>query len=256
MEINMKDDFYVYIFFDPFSNQPFYVGKGKGGRYKQHEKEIDKQLEYFSLPSKSPEKLLSLKLKAFYDLREKNVSAKIELIENLNESDAFLLEHSLIAWFGRRLCGNGVLTNILSGGNDGELLFDDQLLINVYNRPDLLNIILRYPRLSSNWVAKSLYFFNKNSTGYPFEELSIYWLNTKINFEQYAVEVIEKLKEYDSVITPFYWVRKIKHQRLKTDNTIIFRDGFELIKGTYWEDDALEKMEINIRAFNEIVDKV
>jgi hypothetical protein len=87
----MKDNFYVYIFTNPVSDHPFYVGKGKGNRYKQHEKEIDKHLEYFSLSNKSPEKLLNLKLKELLDLREKGGSPKIELIENLNETDAFLL---------------------------------------------------------------------------------------------------------------------------------------------------------------------
>lgn len=252
----MKDDFYVYIFSDPISNRPFYVGKGKGARYKQHEKEIDKHLEYFSLSNKSPEKLLSLKLKVLYDLREKGISPKIELIENLYESDAFLLEHALIAWFGRRLCGNGVLTNILSGGEKGELLFDEQLLINIYSRPELLEIVRKFPRLSSNWTAKTLYFFDNNITGYPFKELSIDWLNKKINFEQYAVEVIEKLKKFDSVITPFYWVRKVKHTKIKTDSTFIFKESIELIKGTYWENDAIEKQEVNIKAFNKIADLI
>lgn len=250
------NNYYVYIFFDPINNIPFYVGKGKGSRYKQHEKEIDKQLDYLSNSNKQPEKLLTLKQKFFYDLKARNLNPKIELIENLNENDSFLLEHALIAWLGRKLCGNGVLTNVLSGGKNGELLFDDQLLINIYNRPDLLEIISRFPKLSTDWVAKSLYFFDKRSSGYPFKELSIDWLNKKINFEQYALTVIEKLNEFDAVITPFYWVRKVKHSKLNTDSTLIFKESIELIKGTYWYESAKEDLDFNINAYNEIVDKL
>jgi len=252
----MKNEYYVYILINPINEEPFYVGKGKGARYKQHEKEIDKHLEYFSLRSFEPEKLLSLKLKELYDLRERGLSPQIDIIKILNDSDAYLLEHCFIAWFGRRLCGNGVLTNVLSGGRKGNLLFDEQLLIEIYNRPKLLDIVLQYPKLSTNWIAKSLYFYQKNEQGYPFEELNIDWLNKKINFEQYAEKVINKLKDYDALITPFYWVRKVKNTDLKTDSTHIYEEGQELIKGTYLEECSSKNMNSYIKAYNEIVDKM
>lgn len=252
----MKNKYYVYILINPIDNTPFYVGKGKGARYKHHEKEIDKHFEYFSLRNNQPEKLLSLKLKVLYDLREMNHSPKVDLIENLSELDSYLLEQCFIAWFGRRLCGNGVLANVLSGGKEGKLLFDEQILIEIYKRPKLLEIVLQYPKLSTNWIAKSLYFYNENERGYPFTELGIDWLNIKINFEQYAERVINKLKEYDALITPFYWVRKVNDSDIKTDATHIFEEGQEFIRGTYLEKNLSKKMNFYIQAYGEIVDKL
>ena len=88
----MGNNYYVYIFTDPRTSEPFYVGKGKGNRYKNHEKELNPSLEYHSGRSKYPERLLSLKLRVFYDLQKLELKPEIELIENLSESDAFIIE--------------------------------------------------------------------------------------------------------------------------------------------------------------------
>lgn len=230
----MKNGYYVYILIDPRDKMPFYVGKGKNKRYLEHEKELDKQIVYLSNNNSSPEKLLSLKQRVIFDLKQCNLTYEFELIEGLIEEDAFMLEQALIAWFGRRLCGNGVLTNLLSGGKNGELYFDDQLLIQVYNRSDMLHIITKYPKLSEAWIAKTLYFYDKDVRGYPFVELKIDWLYQYHRaYEQFAVEVVNLLKEYDSVITPFYWVRKVKHNKLKDDSLFIMKNCMELIEGTY-----------------------
>ena len=227
----MNNIYYVYILIDPRNEQPFYVGKGKGKRYKNHEKEFEKHLEYFSSNYHLPEKMLSLKHKVFYDLKQLNLKYNFNIIEDLSEDDAFLLEHALIAWFGRKICGNGILTNLLSGGKDGELFFDDQLLIQVFQRNDLQKEILKYSKTSTKWIAKSLYFYNNNLIGYPFQELNIDWLYQYHGcYQQFAINVIDILKEYDSVITPFYWIRKIQPKKFEEDNIYIMKKNLKLIE--------------------------
>lgn len=94
--------YYVYLLLDPRRFYlPFYVGKGSGKRAWTH---INKQLVRDENPFKSA------------------VIAKIEgaglkpaiLIwqANLEEIEAYALEERLIARFGRRIDGSGVLTNI------------------------------------------------------------------------------------------------------------------------------------------------
>ena len=114
------NSYFVYILIDPRNNLPFYVGKGKGKRHLQHEKEYDEQFEYYSMLYEQPHKMLSLKLKVIHDLRGLNLRYTYHLIENMSEQDAFILEEAFISWFGRKICGNGILTNLLCGGNKGE----------------------------------------------------------------------------------------------------------------------------------------
>lgn len=230
----MSKNYYVYILIDPRNNLPFYVGKGTGKRYLDHEKEYKSQIDYLASGNSSPEKLLSLKLRIFHDLKQINLTCDYRIIEDLEEEDAFLLEHALIAWFGRKLCGNGILTNLQAGGKNGEILFNEQLLVKIYNRPDLIKIILEFPKLSTDWIAKTIYFYDKNRKGYPFTELGIEWLYQYHRaYEQFALEVVEKLKEYDSVITPFYWIRKVRNKKIKDDSIFIMQNSMELIEGTY-----------------------
>lgn len=230
----MNNNYYVYILTDPTDDIPFYVGKGTGKRFLNHEKEVEEQINWWSsLKNDSPEKLLSLKQRVIFDLKQKGLSYKFELIENLSESDSFVLEQALIAWFGRRLCGNGILTNVLSGGKSGDLFFDEQALIQIYNRNDLLKLITKYPRLSSNWIAKTVYFYEKNSNSI-FKPMTIDWLyQYHQSTQQVAVEVIKRLRDFDSVISPFYWVKKILRKGQKGDSIYIMNEGIELIEGTY-----------------------
>jgi hypothetical protein len=246
--------YFVYILIDPRNNLPFYVGKGKRKRHLQHEKEYDKQFEYYSMLYNEPSKMLSLKLKVFHDLRELELKYTYHLIENLSEQDAFILEEAFISWFGRKICGNGILTNLLSGGNKGDLYFNDQTLISLYGRQDLLEHILKYERTSTEWLAKEVYFYNPDNSGYPFDLLKIDWLyNYHGCFEQYAILVLDKLKYYDSVITPFYWVRKIsKENDYEQDNTLIHEEGIDFINGIDKEQRPLLEFEMYKKVYNEI----
>jgi len=151
-------------------------------------------------------------------------------IENLTEEDAFLLEHALIAWFGRKICGNGILTNLLSGGKNGNLYFDDQALIEIYRNEELRNHLIKFPKTSSEWIVKTLDFRDDNAFGYPYKELKIDWLYQyhQCN-QQFALKVIKLLRSYDAIITPYYWVRKTNNKSFEEDNIYIMEESFEFI---------------------------
>ena len=98
--------FYVYALIDPRNNQIFYIGKGKGLRHESHLKETH---------SSSKNSAKFLKIRNILDL---DLEIKIEKIfENLEESQAFLLEKILIEKLGRLVLKTGYLTNLVPGGN-------------------------------------------------------------------------------------------------------------------------------------------
>lgn len=94
---------YVYIYSDPQTGTPFYVGKGTGRRYKEH--------------------LQPSKLKRTYPLASKlrrmlseGVQPQISQIFTSNEGFAFSLEVGLIRHLGKRCDGTGPLLNLSDGG--------------------------------------------------------------------------------------------------------------------------------------------
>ena len=112
---------------------------------------------------------------------------------------------------------------------------------------------MKYEKCSTNWISKSLYFYDSNQRGYPFKELSIDWLyQYHTCYQQFALEVIKLLTKYDAVITPFYWVRKIQRQKVKDDNTFIIQNARELIEGTINIDSRIRELESYIEEFEKI----
>lgn len=90
----MKGEFYVYVYIDPRNFEEFYYGKGKGSRKNAH------------LSDDSD----SEKVKRIREIKKEGLNPIIKVIaRNLSESEAFLVEKTLIWKLGK------TLTNISSG---------------------------------------------------------------------------------------------------------------------------------------------
>jgi hypothetical protein len=125
----MNKIFYVYIYLDPskngefkygeysFSNEPFYVGKGKGQRFKQR-----------SSVSKTESGYLNNKIRKLDKNGLKPIILKIK--DELLENEAFLLEKEVIAQIGRLDCKKGPLLNFTDGGEGpaGKILSQESKL--------------------------------------------------------------------------------------------------------------------------------
>ena len=91
--------FYVYLYRD-LDGTPIYVGKGKGGRYKQHFQN--------STNSRIGNKLRKLKSSGH--------TLMPSFFECESEELAFLVEEEMISLYGRECVNEGTLYNISSGG--------------------------------------------------------------------------------------------------------------------------------------------
>jgi len=94
--------YYVYMYKDPRTDLPFYIGKGTKGRYLHHLNETKDNTE-------------NIKKYAYIQgLRNKGLTPKIVIIQqDMLESEAYDLERDLIKYWGRKnIDENGILTNI------------------------------------------------------------------------------------------------------------------------------------------------
>lgn len=96
--------FYVYVYVDPVTDTPFYIGKGTKNRAWDHLR--DSRYPYMNDPK-------HCKIRSMY---ESGVVPKVIIAyKNLTEEEAFQKESSLISHYGRRDHG-GVLLNMTDGG--------------------------------------------------------------------------------------------------------------------------------------------
>lgn len=102
--------FYVYGYYDPNTNDLFYVGKGTGYRDKSHLKP-----SYWSNPSGTVNPFFYYKIKSLMEMGTHPVVKRLH--ENITEEVAYDLEAELIREHGRRFVDGGVLFNI--SGNRG-----------------------------------------------------------------------------------------------------------------------------------------
>lgn len=92
--------FYAYLYFDPRTDAPFYVGKGQGYRARKHLHQATNRGMADRL-----EELQALGLRP-----------RIEICDCRDEPHAFELERQLIAAYGRQ-CDGGPLCNVLEAGD-------------------------------------------------------------------------------------------------------------------------------------------
>ena len=104
----MDNSFYVYVYIDPRNNEPFYVGKGRGRRYKHHLNSAKSDLHY--------KESNRLKINKIRKILGSGMEPIIEIFSDLSENDSFIMEMNLISKYGRMDLGTGTLTNLSEGG--------------------------------------------------------------------------------------------------------------------------------------------
>lgn len=101
--------YYVYIYKNPKTLDPFYVGKGCGNRAYSHLEKAKK------IRKGSRESLCIVECRK---LLKENLEPIIEIVsENLDELRAFVAEKEFIKKYGRRDICTGILTNQTDGGD-------------------------------------------------------------------------------------------------------------------------------------------
>lgn len=103
--MSKNKDYYVYVYSHPDTRQPFYVGKGRGGRVRAH---LD-----FEVPERKKQEIID-------ELRKQGREPIIEIMQwNLSEEAAFAAEAALI-----QLIGLDQLANEQSGRGTSKLHAD------------------------------------------------------------------------------------------------------------------------------------
>ena len=98
-------DFYVYGYFEPGSDEPFYIGKGRKGRARSH---------LIAFKKSKWGGLFYIRLR---ELAARGITPDVRLLhEDMTESDAFDREIDLIERWGRIDIGTGCLCNHTRGG--------------------------------------------------------------------------------------------------------------------------------------------
>lgn len=103
----MQSDRYVYVI-DDEHGQPCYVGVGKGNRMHDHVRDARSGKNKIGGPDK---------FKYLVDCLARGFTPQpYKVAESLTVADAIEYEKTLIAWYGRRDLGTGILLNASSGG--------------------------------------------------------------------------------------------------------------------------------------------
>jgi hypothetical protein len=134
-------NYYVYALIDPRDNEIFYIGKGKGDRYKEHLKTNSKD--------NNPKKKQRIK-----EIKDDGYNLKIvKLIDYLTEEDAFKIEEIIIYNIGRKIFNEGSLLNLIRGGNIGR-----ESNLHYYEKLDtsiLQNNLIHFNKKFLNCLVKS-----------------------------------------------------------------------------------------------------
>lgn len=103
-----NQNYYVYALIDPRDNEIFYIGKGKGNRYKAHISDYEKGMYSY----------IETKFQKIKKIKEEGLEVRfVKLIDYLSEEDAYKIEEILIYNIGRKAFNEGNLTNFMIGGN-------------------------------------------------------------------------------------------------------------------------------------------
>ncbi|MBK5191845.1 MAG: hypothetical protein JJE07_01310 [Flavobacteriaceae bacterium] len=195
----MKDKYYVYALIDPRDKEIFYIGKGSGNRLKSHLNEKGKNISNIH------------KYLRIQEIQNAELQVKIEvLFPYLYEKEALFLEKLVIYKLGRKCFKEGVLLNVVPGGNwkPGESVFYDRELEEF--DIDRLDFVARERYLSINKISDFRYWkeslktfkifkYNKMGMLISVDSLDCFFRNlSSNNFDLY-----EALKSEDFPINDF-----------------------------------------------------
>lgn len=110
--------YYTYILKNPITNLPFYVGVGKENRKSSSRREDQHTHDAIKLrEGKKLKKPNKHKLNTILQILDHGLEVLVVLDEKFEiETDAFNKEIKLIAYYGRKDLGTGILTNMTDGG--------------------------------------------------------------------------------------------------------------------------------------------
>ncbi|HET7116084.1 MAG TPA: hypothetical protein VFI29_06320 [Hanamia sp.] len=231
-------EYYVYGLIDPRTNLIFYIGKGKGKRVLQHFKE---KLRVQSNTEK---------LQIIEEIQKAGLEADhIIISENLNEASALLLERLLVYRFGRKIFGEGILSNIVPGGKWSK---ESSYFINPNDLPsietistefpELIPALEKYPHAAKDFNALQYLGNLNNKTIYEFEidtkksnHYDVDALIQKFNLG-YALDVINGIKNTSEPIYAFkrFW-QKFEFTDIENISKIPFQD-FDIIDFCFIKD--------------------
>lgn len=110
--------YYIYILNNPIINLPFYIGVGKENRKSNTRREHQHKKDAIRLrEGKKLKKPNKHKLNTILQILDSGLDVQITIHKYFNnEADAFNEEVRLIAQYGRKDLGTGILTNMTDGG--------------------------------------------------------------------------------------------------------------------------------------------
>ena len=241
------NQFYVYGLVDPRNNSIFYIGKGKGKRVLQHEK------EKLRLQSNTE------KLKIIQQIKDDGYEVgHIFICENLSEESALLLERILIHRIGRKVFDEGTLINLVPGGkwnkNDSHFILESDIpdieTIDL-KYPEFIPILEKYPHTAKNFLDSNFYenneykiIFRYNKYSGSCTEWNIDDILKSIGY-QAGVELIKELRNNsDSVLFVDGFWSKFKIHELRNIDKIPY-EYFDIIDFNFVKEvnDALLKKE-------------
>lgn len=147
----MHTNFYVYGHYTADTGEVFYIGKGKGIRYKEKSK---------------------LRRSKFWQNVVNKHGLVVRIIkENLSEEEAFELERKLIRQYGKRHNGTGCLVNLTDGGEGTSGYSRDNVVISSETRKKISEALTGRPKPNRSLShRKNLSRANKGKKVGPFTE--------------------------------------------------------------------------------------
>lgn len=202
--------YYVYMYIDPETRKPFYIGKGTASRA-------------WAFTGHDHNKWLTIKINTIRNKGYKSKDFVIIMDNNLLESEAFEQEKLLIEQYGKKMDG-GILFNINDGGvqppsQKGKTWkLSEQSIINMKaswtpERREKNSIKFKTIERTADWCAK----ISAGKRKAVFDQ---------IVFEQYVLSNY-KLKDIIDMMNITYDI--FRDRALLTYNTVKFRDIKKLI---------------------------